>query len=106
MRNDMSNVTDSIKEFKKERAGKKSDVVTVRTEDLVLPKILTKDDVKNVRKILDLSQSKFGKLLDVSTVTVQKWENNTNKVSGPARLLMQLLLRHPAELPEEILSFN
>jgi len=97
---------DSIKEFEKELAGKRYDVITIRTQDLKLPKVLSKNDVKNVRKILGLSQPVFAKMMGVHTITLQKWEQGKNKPLGSARRLMQLFLKRPDFYKQEILRLN
>lgn len=98
-----SKLKDTLKEYKKHAKGKKADVHVVSHRDLLLPDEMDKRDVKNVRQVLELSQSKFAKVLGVDTVTVQKWENGTRNPAGPARRLMQVLFTHP-ELTDHILK--
>jgi transcriptional regulator with XRE-family HTH domain len=53
---------------------------------------MTPIEVKELRKKLKLTQSEFGKKLEVSIRTVQDWEYGKNKVSGAMELLIKSLV--------------
>ncbi len=49
------------------------------------------EDIKNIRNKLGLTQIMFANMLGVSKKTVEAWEANTNKPTGPALRIMELL---------------
>jgi len=57
-------------------------------------------EIRALRKGLNLSQSVFGRLLNVPTVTVLKWEHGLRKPSGAALRLLQIANRAPEALIE------
>lgn len=80
----------SLDEMVKFAEGKKA---KVKVEALV---IKTKGhDVKEARKALNVSQSKFASLLQVSLESVKKWEQNVNPVPGAVSQWVRAALRHP-----------
>jgi putative transcriptional regulator len=52
------------------------------------------------RKNLDMSQSEFAKLLDVSVRTLQEWEQGRRQPSGAAKTLITIALDHPEVLKQ------
>lgn len=52
-------------------------------------------DPKQIRENLGLSQSKFAKLLGISTSTLQNWEQGRRKPEGPAKILLNVAARYP-----------
>ncbi len=50
----------------------------------------TAQDVKDLRKMLDVSQQGLASCLGVSKKTVEKWESGENIPSGPATRLFDL----------------
>lgn len=67
----------------------------------ITPKTITKDAVKELRKMLGFTQREFAAFLGVSTPTVERWESGDKEISGPITLLREILLRHP-ECMEEL----
>lgn len=55
----------------------------------------TNPDPKQIRKNLGLSQSKFAKLLGISTSTLQNWEQGRRKPEGPAKILLNVAAKYP-----------
>ena len=49
------------------------------------------ESVKKLRQSLGLSQQGMADMLNVSKVTITKWENSTNPVGGPAQVLLTLI---------------
>ena len=47
-------------------------------------------EIKRIRAALDLSQADFARLLDVSTRTLQNWEQDRNTPSAAAVALLRL----------------
>lgn len=52
-------------------------------------------DPKEIRERLGLSQSKFAKLLGISTSTLQNWEQGRRKPDGPAKVLLSVASKYP-----------
>ncbi len=60
-----------------------------------LPDCLTGDDIRRVRKKLNLTQEGFAKLAGVSKPTVVSWENSGKKITGPIILAVKMLEENP-----------
>jgi putative transcriptional regulator len=52
---------------------------------------LSADEIKNIRKKMNLSQMVFAKLLNVSLSSVRQWEQGVRKPSGSTMVLLELL---------------
>ena len=52
---------------------------------------LTAKEITDIRERAGMSQAVFGRLLDVSTITVSKWERGAASPGGPARRLLELI---------------
>lgn len=76
---------------------KKNGVVSKRNHSLsVNPlKNMTAEDIKTLRKSLKLSISVFSSVLGISNKTLEAWEAGTNKPSGPALRLMNMMKTNP-----------
>lgn len=59
------------------------------------PKEITAEDIKRIRKKLSLTQTGFAQLVNVSTKTVERWESETNPITGPVATLIKLLNEYP-----------
>lgn len=63
--------------------------ITVRTLRLNLaPSDCGPDDVRLIRKSLNVSQAVLARLMGVSSKTIQSWEQGTRPLPGPARRLL------------------
>ena len=51
--------------------------------------------IKKVRKNLNLSQSIFAQVLNVSIASVRHWEQGLREPTGSTKVLLELLLREP-----------
>ena len=51
--------------------------------------------VREIRESYDLSQSEFAALLGISVDTLQNWEQGRRTPVGPARILLQVVAKHP-----------
>jgi putative transcriptional regulator len=51
--------------------------------------------VREIREAHDLSQAEFAALLGISVDTVQNWEQGRRTPAGPARVLLQVVAKHP-----------
>lgn len=52
-------------------------------------------DVRQVRDDFGLSQSKFAALMGISVSTLRNWEQGRRRPEGSARVLLQVVARHP-----------
>lgn len=57
--------------------------------------VVEKLDVKNIREGYRLSQEQFALLLGISVKTLRNWEQGRRAPEGPARVLLQVVARHP-----------
>ncbi len=54
-----------------------------------------KPDAKRIRERLGLSQSELATMLGISVDTLQNWEQGRRSSVGPARVLLQVVAKHP-----------
>jgi putative transcriptional regulator len=52
-------------------------------------------DVKQMRARYRLSQGEFAALLGISVGTLRNWEQGRRAPDGPARVLLQVVAKHP-----------
>lgn len=63
---------------------------------VVIPKLeLTPEQIKSIRKQMNLSQMVFAKLLNVSPSSIKQWEQGKRKPSGSTKVLLELLQKSP-----------
>lgn len=62
---------------------------------------MTKLQIREIREELNLSQTVFAKLLNVSSSSIRQWEQGKRKPNGSTRVLLELLERSP-----EILNYR
>ncbi len=61
-----------------------------------IPEIqLTTYQIKAIREQMNLSQTVFAKLLNVSPSSIQQWEQGKRKPAGPTKVLLELLEKSP-----------
>lgn len=51
--------------------------------------------IKEIRETYDLSQVEFAALLGISVDTLQNWEQGRRTPPGPAKVLLQVVAKHP-----------
>ena len=59
---------------------------------------LSADEIKNIRKSMNISQMVFAKLLNVSLSSIRQWEQGARKPSGSTMILLELLQKDPTIL--------
>ena len=59
---------------------------------------LSADEIKNIRKSMNISQMVFAKLLNVSLSSIRQWEQGVRKPSGSTMILLELLQKDPTIL--------
>ncbi len=52
-------------------------------------------DIRDIRAKVNLSQSVFAKLLNVSSSSVKQWEQGKRTPSGSTKVLLELLQKNP-----------
>src|SRR5215471_13995480 len=52
-------------------------------------------DVRAVRQLYGLSQTRFAALLGISPGTLRNWEQGRRKPEGTARILLRVVAKHP-----------
>jgi len=69
----------------------------LNTLGITIPRIeeVTGNQVQSLRKSMNLSQSDFAKLLNVSASSVRQWEQGKRHPTGATRVLLELLERSP-----------
>jgi putative transcriptional regulator len=61
-----------------------------------IPKVqLTTDQIIAIRKQMNLSQTVFAKVLNVSPSSIRQWEEGKRKPSGSTKILLELLEKSP-----------
>jgi len=55
----------------------------MRKKQFFLPEYITAEEIKEIRKSLDLTQDEFARLLGCSKPTVVRWENSKENITGP-----------------------
>ncbi|MEO8117545.1 MAG: helix-turn-helix domain-containing protein [Bacteroidota bacterium] len=73
--------------MKRHMAGKP--VRGAKTTELPAP------DVRTIREAAHISQSHFAKLIGVNLRTLQNWEQQRTKPTGPARALLKIVALNP-----------
>lgn len=63
---------------------------------VTIPEVqFTTHQIKEIREILNLSQTVFAKLLNVSPSSIPQWEQGKRTPTGSARILLDLLKKSP-----------
>lgn len=64
---------------------------------LKIPKIkdITPKKIKSIRQKIQLSQTVFARLLNVSSASIKQWEQGTRNPSGSTKVLLNLLEKEP-----------
>lgn len=78
----------SLLEARDHAAGKK-------TSAIVHYVTVDETDARQARMTLGLSQKEFAALIGTGVATVRKWELGTQKPSGPARVLIDIINKEP-----------
>jgi putative transcriptional regulator len=71
------------------------EVLDVRTIEVAAAPAFSPAEVRALRHRLNVSQPIFARMLGVSTVLVQSWEQGKREPNSMARRLMQLLIADP-----------
>ena len=83
-----------VREMKRHMAGKS--VRGARTTEFAEP------DVRAIRDAAKISQSQFARLIGVSVRTLQNWEQQRTRPTGPARALLKIVASDPKSAIEAL----
>ena len=83
-----------VREMKRHMAGKR--VPGIRVTELPEP------DVTAIREAAHLSQSQFARLIGVNLRTLQNWEQQRTRPTGPARALLKIVASNPRSAIEAL----
>jgi putative transcriptional regulator len=83
-----------VREMKRHMAGKS--VRGARSTELSDP------DVRAIREAAQISQSQFAKLIGVNLRTLQNWEQQRTRPTGPARALLKIVASDPKSAIEAL----
>lgn len=56
---------------------------------------MTNLQIKAIREKMNLSQTVFAKMLNVSPSSIRQWEQGKRKPTGPTKVLLELLQKSP-----------
>ena len=79
-----------VREMKRHLAGK-----SVRGAKVTK---LPEPDVRSIREAAQITQSQFARLIGVNLRTLQNWEQQRTKPTGPARALLKIVASDPKAL--------
>ena len=67
---------------------------------------ISPEKIKTIRKKIGLNQVRFAKLLNVSTIAVQQWEQGGRNPTGPTQILLKLLEKDPSILADRLTPYS
>jgi len=83
-----------VREMKRHMAGKS--VRGTRATQLDEP------DIRAIREAAKISQSQFARLIGVNLRTLQNWEQQRTRPTGPARALLKIVASNPRSAIEAL----
>lgn len=88
----------SLRDMEAHAAGKKVKGLREVVKEVKAPSPFSKEDIVKLRKKMRVSQSAFAVLLNISTKTVQKWEQGENQPNGSSLKLLTIAKKNPKML--------
>ena len=70
-------------------------------KEYVTPEYIMPEDMKRIRKKMEITQKELAELIHCSKSTVERWEMSDGPITGPVAFLIKMLEKHP-EYVEEI----
>lgn len=80
--------------------GKRRDLKVTRIQAPRPPKAMSARDIARIRERLNCSQAVFAMMLNISTKTVQAWEQGSREPGDAALKLLTIAKKHPEVLLE------
>ncbi len=95
---DLLDASRVLREQRRERVNLIRDVLKGgrRTEPVI--------DVRSIRALTGLSQSRFAELLGIEAATLRNWEQGRRTPTGPARALLRAIRNNPIEVVKALNS--
>jgi putative transcriptional regulator len=94
---DLKNAMEDALAFER---GKGRDLKVTRIQAPRPPKAMSPKDIAQMRQKLNCSQAVFAMMLNISTKTVQAWEQGSREPSDAALKLLTIAKKHPEILLE------
>ena len=90
-------ITSTVRDLKK--IGLVDDITLKNIENLCLPEVkeYSPENIVTIRKKFKLSQAAMASIFNISTSTVQKWEQGNKKPTGASRKLLDIMERKGIE---------
>ena len=90
-------ITSTVQDLNK--SGLVDDITLKNIEKLCLPEIkeYSPEKIAKIRKKFKLSQAALASVFNISTSTVQKWEQGNKKPTGASRKLLDIMERKGLE---------
>lgn len=63
--------------------------------EFAVEKGVTAEEIRILRKKLGLTREEFGKLVNVSTKTVERWESEKKEITGPISTVLKVFTEYP-----------
>lgn len=83
-----------VREMKRHMAGKSVSGARAHRLD--------ESDVRSIREAARISQAQFAKLIGVNLRTLQNWEQQRTRPTGPARALLKIVASDPKSALEAL----
>ncbi len=99
MRNSIAeSITLTLKDLNK--SGVVDDITLKNIEKLCLPEVkdYSPKNIVSIRKKFNLSQAALASIFNISTSTVQKWEQGAKKPAGSSKKLLDIIDRKGIEV--------
>lgn len=93
-----ADLMEGARQMEAHAAGKKVKGIREVVREVKSPSPLSKEEIVKIRKKLQVSQSAFAVLLNISTKTVQKWEQGENRPNGSSLKLLLIAKKNPKML--------
>ena len=68
----------------------------MKTKAFAVSDSLMGEDIKSIRKKVNLTQAEFSELVNVSVKTIERWEMGEKPVTGPIVTLVKILSEDPS----------
>ena len=94
---DLKNAMEDALAFER---GKGRDLKVTRIQALRPPKAMSPKEIAQIRRKLNCSQAVFAMMLNISTKTVQAWEQGSREPGDAALKLLTIAKKHPEILLE------
>ena len=97
MRNSIKNaIGETVQDMVNSRANVSFTKKELDSLGITIPNVqVTGGQIQAIRKQMNLSQSVFAKLLNVSSSSIRQWEQGKRRPTGSTKVLLELLEKSP-----------